>query len=317
MRRDLQSECCAWRSIADLFCDDGPASVAWLDAPLGERSLTPGRCDLAPAVIRATLPRISCYDVETEDDLSEMRLHDGGSLFLKTMAPADAFIPIRDQVADLCRRYSLVIMAGGNNAVTRPGVHGLARALDVDFDRIGLLTLDAHFDLRDTDCGLTNGNPVQALLDDGFPGGNIAQIGLQSFANTKHMHEKAKKAGIWVQTSNAIRKHGIIPILDKALAQLSRTTDAIYVDFDIDVIARHESPGAPGGRSDGVTAHDFFVATRHILRHDKVRAIDLTEFDPGLDVGDMTALIAGRWVAEVLAGYRLRETLRCPEQKDT
>jgi formiminoglutamase len=37
-----------------------------------------------------------------------------------------------------------------------------------------------------------------------------------------------------------------------------------------------------------------------------VRAIDLAEFDPSLDVSDIGALTAGRWFAEVLAGHETR-----------
>ena len=35
---------------------------------------------------------------------------------------------------------------------------------------IGLITLDAHFDMRDLERGLGNGNPVRALIEDGLPG---------------------------------------------------------------------------------------------------------------------------------------------------
>ena len=35
----------------------------------------------------------------------------------------------------------------------------------------------------------------------------------------------------------------------------------------------------------------------------RVKLVDLTEFDPSLDVSDITALTAGRWVCEVLAGF--------------
>jgi formiminoglutamase len=37
-----------------------------------------------------------------------------------------------------------------------------------------------------------------------------------------------------------------------------------------------------------------------------VKLVDLTEFDPSLDVGEITALTAGRWVAEILAGFAKR-----------
>ena len=40
--------------------------------------------------------------------------------------------------------------------------------------------------------------------------------------------------------------------------------------------------------------------------HPKVRVIDLTEWDPPLDATHLSALTAGRWLAEVLAGFESR-----------
>ncbi|MES1201321.1 MAG: arginase, partial [Pseudomonadota bacterium] len=60
------SDCRSWLSAADLLTKDAAAPVALLGAPLAERSLTPGRCDLAPAALRAALKRMSVYDLETE-----------------------------------------------------------------------------------------------------------------------------------------------------------------------------------------------------------------------------------------------------------
>ena len=78
------------------------------------------------------------------------------------------------------------------------------------------------------------------------------------------------------------------------------------VDFDIDVIDRSQCPGAPGARPGGLPAQDFFRAARRLGEEGRVRLVDLTEFDPSLDVSDITALTAGRWVCEILAGYQMR-----------
>jgi formiminoglutamase len=51
---------------------------------------------------------------------------------------------------------------------------------------------------------------------------------------------------------------------------------------------------------------DFFAAARYLASHPGVKLVDLTEFDPSLDVGDITALTAGRWVCEILAGFANR-----------
>ncbi len=221
---------------------------------------------------------------------------------MKLVSPADAFEPIRRAVANEVGRRDLTILLGGNNAVTRPGVHGLKP----DLKGVGLLTLDAHFDLRDTDCGLTNGNPVAALLEDGLPGGNISQIGLAPFANTRRAHERAKAAGISVRTIADCREAGTAAVVAAELEQLSNRCEVIYVDFDIDVIDRAQFPAAPGARPGGMAVQDFFDAARLIGRHPRVRAVDLTEYDPSLDVGDLGALTAARWFVELLAGFQSR-----------
>jgi formiminoglutamase len=293
------SDALSWTSIADLTGDHPDAPVALIGAPLGERSLTPGRCDLAPKALRAVLPRFSVYDVETGIDLSDLRIHDAGDLALKALSPADGFGPVRDAVAGQAHR-ALTILLGGNNAVTRPGVHGIGLAC------AGLLTLDAHFDLRDTDQGLTNGNPVQALLEDGVDGARISQIGLAPFANTKRAHDKAKAAGISVRTARECREQGTAVVVAQELARLSKLVEVIFVDFDIDVIDRSQWPTSPGARPGGISVHDFFDATRVIGAHPKVKAVDLTEYDPSLEIGDLGSLTAGRWLCELLAGFQGR-----------
>lgn len=248
------------------------------------------------------MKRMSVYDLETETDLASLRMFDAGDLPIESLQPSEALAPIVEAVAPLTSEHQLTIILGGNNAITRPCVHALDRSLK----RVGVLTLDAHFDLRDTDCGLTNGNPIQALLEDGLPGEHIAQIGLLPFANTKKAHDKAKSAGIYVATATACKAQGLKAIAANALERLAARCDVIHVDFDIDVVERSAMPGAPGARPGGVSAQDYFDATRLICAHPKVRSVDLTEFDPSLDIAAISALTAARWMCEVLAGFQKR-----------
>ena len=289
----------SWKSIADLIVEDS-TDVALLGAPMEAGSVTPGRCDLAPETIRRTLRRFSTYDVETGQEL-DLRILDSGDAEVRGVMPADGFEAIRNAAARCTEGHALTLLLGGNNAVTRPAAHGLGVALD----KVGLITLDAHFDLRETDGGLLNGNPVRALLEDGLPGANICQVGLAPYANTAKMHADAKAAGIGVWTIADCRAQGIAAILDQALARLAHV-EAVMIDFDIDVIDRSQCPGAPGARPGGMPVDSFFAAARRLAACPQVKLVDLTEFDPSLDVSDITALTAGRWVCEVLAGYSRR-----------
>ena len=165
------------------------------------------------------MKRMSVYDLETQTDLSALRVFDAGDAGVEKLQPAEALQPIVERLTPLTGAHALSIVLGGNNAVTRPAVH----ALDATLKRVGLLTLDAHFDLRDTDCGLTNGNPIQALLEDGLPGAHVAQVGLAPFANTKKAHGKAKAAGIHVYTLRQTREFGLAAAVADALEKLTRS----------------------------------------------------------------------------------------------
>jgi arginase family enzyme len=290
-----------WPNLSDLLVDrQADAPVGMVGAPLDAGSVTPGRCDLAPALLRATLRRVGLYDVETGRELSTA-IADHGDVPIAGLSIEEGTPSIVAACRASVERHRLTLLAGGNNAVTRPGVH----ALGLPLERVGLITLDAHFDMRDTSQGLGNGNPVRALRDDGMPGRNIAQIGLASFANSAEMHRDAVEGGHLVVTIGQVRRDGIKQAVSTALDHV-RHCEALVIDCDIDVIDRGQLPGAPGARPGGMAAHDFFAAVRLLAAEPKVRLIDLTEWDPPLDSTDLSALVAARWVAECLAGFEQR-----------
>ena len=290
-----------WPNLAELLsADNRDAPVGLLGVPLAAGSVTPGSCDQAPLMLRKTLKRIGRYDVETGREL-QTRIVDRGDVSPCGPTIEQATPVIREAVAASAKAHALTLLAGGNNAVTRPAVLGLGG----DLSNIGLITLDAHFDMRETNEGLSNGNPVRALIEDGLPGANIAQVGLAGFANSAKMHADATAAGNLVITIGEVRSGGIAQAIERALAYVAHC-DVLAIDCDIDVVDRSQFPAAPGARPGGMAVHDFFFAVRKLASDPRVRIIDLTEWDPPRDPTDLSALTAARWVAECLAGSEMR-----------
>ena len=289
-----------WPNLSELLVGAAEdAAVGLVGAPLAAGSVTPGRCDLAPQLLRKALKRIARYDVETRREIAT-GIADHGDVALAGLTIEQATPLIRDAVAASAEGHALTLLAGGNNAVTRPAVLALGEIV-----KVGLITLDAHFDMRDLDSGLSNGNPVRALIEDGLPGANIAQVGLAPFANSRAMHQDALAAGNLVVTIGDVRAQGLRAGIERALDHVTHC-ETLVVDCDIDVIDRAQMPGAPGARAGGMAAQDFFAAVRLLASDPRVRVIDLTEWDPSLDPSDLSALTAARWVAECLAGFELR-----------
>lgn len=273
-------------------------TIEVLGAPLN-KSITPGRCDLAPAVVRKAMYRLSCYDISHDVDVRSIKCSDRGDLEIASSSPEEALSPIGEAISS--SEAEALVLLGGDNGVTRPGVHGLGA-----LDRVGLLTIDAHFDLRDTTSGLTNGNPVRALLDDGMPGSNIVQIGIAPFANSSEYMRVANDAGIKVVPVTTTRHMDLQILVHEYLDFLADRVDVIYVDLDIDVLDRAFAPACPGARPGGLSPGAVIEACYEMGVHPKVKAMDIVEIDPEKDINYCTSLAAGMFLLSFACGLVAR-----------
>lgn len=269
-----------------------------LGAPLTLGSITPGRCDLAPKAIRDALMRFSTYDVAHAQDVRALKVEDLGDLPLAELQIEAAQQPIEDAVREALAQADAVVLLGGDNSITRPALRGMHGNLK----QCGLLTLDAHLDLRTLEGGLRNGNPVRALLKDGLPGENIVQIGIQSFANSAAYFQVAENAGISVVSVEQVAEEGVERIVERALHELEHKVDVIYVDLDLDVMDRAFAPATAGARPGGLTPLDVRRAAYLCGLHPKVRIMDLVEMDPTRDSNGITALAAAACLLSFASG---------------
>lgn len=279
----------------------GTVALGVVGAPLHEASISPSRADLAPAAIRGALHRLSVYDFATGTDLRSLGVEDRGDLDLARSTPEVAFEPLRDAISGFVDNDVVAVVLGGDNSVTRPAVHALG-----DLEAVGLVTLDAHLDLRETTDGLSNGNPVRALLEDGLPGPNVVQIGIQSFANSPDHADVARKAGIKVVPRDEVAARTIRTVVAEALEHLNERVGAIYVDFDVDVLDRAFAPATPGARPGGIAPRELFEAAFLCGRHPKVKAADIVEVSPPDDVADVTVLAAAQLLLRFASGVVTR-----------
>ena len=288
-----------WQRANTLFKPNlKQADIALLGFPVHKSSITPNSCHLAPKAIRSALARYSTYSASNDVDLRELKITDLGDV---TGADSNnGKKVIAKKVNGLLDRYGLLIALGGDNSIT----YTVASGLFGDLSKVGLITLDAHHDLRD---GNTNGSPVWRLIQAGLPGKNIVQIGISDFANSKEYSSRAKEAEIFVITRAQLRNKSIADAMKQAFAQLGRNVDHIYVDLDVDVCDRSVAPACPAATPGGISADELRQAAFLAGANYKVRAVDITEIDPKRDSKDeRTVRLAALLVLEIAAGYKTR-----------
>jgi formiminoglutamase len=209
-----------------------------------------------------------------------------------------------DRTAALVERAagcSLLVALGGDNSITYATMLALAGG---DLSGWGLVTLDAHHDLRD---GESNGSPVRRLLDAGLPGHNIVQIGIADFSNSPAYAARAREYGITVVHRGEFGRRALKEVATSALKVAGAGGRPVFVDIDMDVCDRAEVPGCPSSAPGGISAYELRTMTFLLARDPRVAAIDITEVDATADAPDgRTVRLAALLVLEAAAGLALR-----------
>ncbi len=194
----------------------------------------------------------------------------------------------------------LVIVLGGDNAATWLGAGALFQGT---LANAGLVTLDAHLDLRD---GRSNGSPVRQLLDEGLEPTAVVQVGLAEFANAPAYARRARDLGLTSIARRAFDEETPELLARRALAIAGANNRPVYVDLDFDVVDRSAVPGCPAAAPGGISPHELRRFARAIARDARVVAVDLTEIDVARDVNEATVRLAALVVLELLAGVSER-----------
>ena len=289
---------------ADLWLaqDHPDPEILVVGVPSARASLSPSRADLTPLELRGRLSRFSTYHSEWGVDFDAVTVRDEGNWPVSELDMHQIRGAVEELAAEL-KPAPLTLFLGGDNAITRP----LVNAQSKDSKRVGLITFDAHHDVRTLDLGPSNGAPVRGLIEeDGLPGPNVAQIGIHSFANSAGYRSFCEEQGVTVLTVGDIEQRGIGSVVEDALTVLTVKCDVIYVDVDIDVLDRAHAPACPGARPGGMSIRDLAEGVRRCARHPKVTAMDFVEVDAEADRDGLTLDAMAHLLLSAVAGYAER-----------
>ncbi len=277
--------------------------LAVVGVPTSSASLSPSDADRTPAELRRTLARFSTYHGEWDIDVGDVKVDDRGDLAVHDL-DMHTMPGAVEELASSFPAVPLTLYVGGDNAITRPLVKVVSGG---HLDRVGVLTFDAHHDVRTLDFGPTNGTPIRGLVEeDGLPGTNIVQVGIHSFANSLPYRRWCEERGVTVYPMEVVESWGVEDVVGTALDALARECDVVYVDVDVDVLDRAVAPGCPGARPGGMRVRDLATGVKMCGAHPKVAAIDFVEVDPTRDRDGLTLDALATVFLAAVAGFARR-----------
>ena len=291
-----------WPTAADWLAAGGEApDLVLLGVPLSITSITqPSGAHQTPPAVRRRLAGLSTFHSERDVDAGDLVARDAGDL-----AAQPSNKEIAAAAAAVAAGCPLTVFLGGDNALTFPALTGVAGD---GLESWGLVTLDAHHDVRTYDGRPGNGSVVRALVDAGLPGTQVVQMGIAGFSNSAPYRRWCEDEGIDVVTAAEVRFGSLEDVLVEAFDRLAMNVDHIYVDLDVDVLDSAFAPACPGARPGGLSPGELMAAAFLAGRNSRVRAVDIVEVDAVADVGFRTVDVAALCILNIAAG--LHERLR-------
>ncbi|MGE0705208.1 MAG: arginase [Vicinamibacterales bacterium] len=179
---------------------------------------------------------------------------------------------------------------------------------------IGLLWVDAHGDMNTPETspsGNVHGMPLAALL-----GGEPAELAhfagegaaidpshtvLVGVRNLDEREKEAvRKSGVHVYTMKDIDRAGVASVAEQAVGIAGNGTAGIHVSFDMDVCDPSIAPGVGTPVRGGLDYREAHMMMELVADSGLLRALDIVEINPTLDVRNATAQLGVELVQSAL-----------------
>jgi agmatinase len=241
--------------------------------------------------------RISSYNFETllfehGIDLVDIPIHDAGD-FEEVGTVDDMVDGVLKAAKKIVEAGKFPLFMGGEHSVTIPAVRS--------FDDIGVITIDAHLDYRESYLGLKNSHAcVTRRISEHVGLDNVVVFGVRSISSDEVGDRMPKYIDAFT-----IREIGVEEAFRKALSLIKK--DKIFFSLDIDGIDPAYAPGTGTPEPFGLSPYDVKKCLNIVAP--KLVGFDISEVSPPYDNGN-TAALAARMMREVIAVVWKQRSLR-------
>ncbi|MCQ9640036.1 formimidoylglutamase [Chryseobacterium sp. WG14] len=205
----------------------------------------------------------------------------------------------------LAKNVSKVLLKGGKSLVLSGGhevtyAHYLGLKTAFPEQKIGIINIDAHFDNRQPEKGVgpSSGTGFWQIAQEGPI--NSLHIGIQRNSNTLKLFDTAHQYGMKYILADELFFENL-PSIYQRIDELLDNVDFAYLTICMDVFNASIAPGVSASAYNGIFADATFMHFyRHILKNNKLVALDVAEVNPSFDIQDRTARLAACLVNEWL-----------------
>ncbi|WP_298539245.1 formimidoylglutamase [uncultured Aquimarina sp.] len=239
---------------------------------------------LAPDIIRKMMAPLSNH--------FDHKIHivDAGNIFCNESALEKTQTYTSNKVSQLIDSKHFNIILGGGHDLAYAHYNGIKKSKPNT--TIGIINLDAHFDLRQVKTEANSGTPFYQIAkeNDRF---KYLCLGIQEESNNKELFETANALEVQYikNTSFTIEnKDRISSVIDNFITQV----DHVYLTIDLDGFSSAYAPGVSAPSPFGFSVDIALLVIEQICRSGKLISTDIVELNPSYDIDNCTARLAAR-----------------------
>ena len=256
---------------------------------------------LAPDFIRKSFYNFTNYCSTHETELSGLSIRDFGDLALRDNDP-NVYDQIQRGVTKFSRSRKTTIILGGDHSITLPSFKGI-RAQERDANGINLLVIDQHYDVRDYNFVNSGSWLRHLLLDKKAKPDSTVILGSHGFRYPESYAKFLRDNGVKTISGHYIHTYGIKEVVKEVVNTIGGKGHA-YLSVDIDVVDQAFAPACSGSSPGGLMSYELLELVRELTQKISLDGIDITEYSPPFDIGDITQKLAASVIMEVLCGVR-------------
>ena len=225
-------------------------------------------------------------------------LYDCGDITVKSQEFEVAQLIYADKIARSIDAGSLAIGLGGGHEIAYGSYMGLIKSERTSKeDRIGILNLDAHFDLRPGEP--SSGTPFAQALELGGGNTQYLAVGISEAANGRSLFERADALG-----AQYVLDHELSQVPTERIQKAFDQVEHLYVSLDLDVLPASIAPGVSAPAARGVSLEVVSQILQLAAASGKLRLFDVAELNPRFDLDNRTARTASRLIWEVVKAWK-------------
>lgn len=278
----------------------GGQDVVFVGAPLDAGTTVRPGTRFGPDALRRISALGYGYNPERGIDLKEsLTMVDAGDIQVIPANIEKSFDQIALALSYITERSVFPVVLGGDHSIGYPDIRGTAPYID---GNIGIIHFDRHSDLSEkTYDERMHGSPFfHATNIPNAPATNLVQIGIGGWTGSKAGMGNARERKATVITIEDIECFGIERVMEYALEIAWKGARAVWLSFDIDSVDPAFAPGTGTPEPGGLLPREVFRMVRLAAR-EGLQGMELVEVSPPYDVADITSLLGGRVIMEVLA----------------